>query len=111
MRLPTAPYRAARFRISAASVAPRAGGSRTHQAAGTAAIATIPSTFSRAAARRGIPLLRRDDVPAAVINGAGPSAYVASAGRITSNGMKIKINRLDPGSIKKSIGSNLNTSS
>ena len=111
MRLPTAPHRAAKFRISVASVAPRAGGSRTHQAAGTAAIATIPSTFSRAAARRGIPLLRRDDVPAAAINGAGPSAYVASAGRITSNGMKIKINRLDPGSIKKSIGSNLNTSS
>jgi len=67
-----------------------------HQAAGTAAIPTIPSTFSRAAARRGIPLLRRDDVRAAVINGAGPSAYVATAGRVTSSGMKIKINRLDP---------------
>lgn len=96
MRLPTAPYRAARFRISAASVAPRAGGSRTHQAAGTAAIATIPSTFSRAVAGRGIPLLRRDGVRAAAINGAGPSAYVATAGRVTSNGMKIKINRFDP---------------
>jgi len=26
----------------------------------------------------------------------GPSAYVATAGRVTSNGMKIKINRFDP---------------
>ena len=101
MRLPTAPHRAARFMISVASVAPRAVGSRTHRAAGTAAIATIPSTFLRAAARRGIPLLRRDDVRAAVINGAGPSAYVATVGRVTSNSMKIKINCLDLGSTQK----------
>ena len=79
-----------KLRTSAAFVARSANGVQTHRAAGIAAPVTTRSISSTVVVRHGIHSRRAGSAPAAVTNGAGQSAYAASAGRGMRSGMKIK---------------------
>ena len=62
-------------------------GSLTRQAAGSAATASIQSTFLTVAARLGILLPHVAAAPVVPTTGVGPYVYAATAGRATKTGI------------------------